>query len=95
MLVCPMERGGQTETKEIGLCSKVTRITAEGILQDISSRSMKDRTRCREKGSTFESFIELMYLPVYNGNGRTRPRTQRRTEYDIIWFGNSATGRMR
>lgn len=56
---------GIPRSKELGLCSEVSRISAEAMLQDIL-KPINEGTERREKTDhTFEAFIELVYLPVY------------------------------
>jgi len=56
---------GVPRSKELGLCSEVSRISAEAMLQDIL-KPINEGTERREKTDhTFEAFIELVYLPVY------------------------------
>lgn len=56
---------GRPKSKEIGLCSKMTRISAESILQEILRPINEGVERAISKEMTFESFIEMTYLPVY------------------------------
>jgi integrase len=56
---------GIPKSKELGLCSEVSRIAAEAMLQEIL-KPINDGTERREKTDhTFEAFIELVYLPVF------------------------------
>ena len=56
---------GLPKSKELGVCSEVSRITAEAMLQQIL-KPVNEGTEAREKTDhTFEAFIELVYLPVY------------------------------
>ena len=56
---------GQPKSKELGLVSEVSRISAEAMIQEIL-KPINEGTETREKTErTFESFVELVYLPVY------------------------------
>jgi hypothetical protein len=56
---------GVPRSRELGLCSEMTRLSAEAMLQDIL-KPINEGTEMREKTDhTFESFIELVYLPVF------------------------------
>lgn len=56
---------GKPRSKELGLCGEVSRISAEAMLQEIL-KPINEGTETREKiEHTFEAFIELVYLPVY------------------------------
>ncbi len=56
---------GRPRSKEIGLCSKMSRVAAESILQEILKPINEGVERAVLKDFTFESFVELTYLPVY------------------------------
>src|SRR5215469_4424535 len=56
---------GRPKSKEIGLCSKMSRISAESVLQEILKPINEGVERAISRETTFESFIELTYLPVY------------------------------
>lgn len=54
---------GKPKSKELGLCSKITRIEAEGLLADI----LKPINTAAQPGPpehTFQSFVEEIYLPI-------------------------------
>src|SRR5580704_13820485 len=56
---------GIAKSKELGLCSDLSRISAEAMLQDIL-KPINEGTERREKTVyTFGTFIELVYLPVF------------------------------
>lgn len=56
---------GDHRTKELGLCSKVNRIAAESLLQEILRPINEGVERRESTKSTLEQFVELVYLPVY------------------------------
>jgi integrase len=56
---------GRPKSKEIGLCSKMSRISAESVLQELLKPINEGVERAISRETTFESFIELTYLPVY------------------------------
>ncbi len=56
---------GRPKSKEIGLCSKMSRVAAESILQEILKPVNEGVERAISRETTFESFVELTYLPVY------------------------------
>lgn len=69
---------GRPRTKEIGLCSKMSRVAAESILQEILKPINEGVEQMVVKDCTFESFVELTYLPVYRrkwkgSTGMTEP----------------------
>jgi integrase len=56
---------GIPKSKELGLCSETSRVAAEAMLQEIL-RPINEGTVKRENtNQTFESFIELVYLPIF------------------------------
>ncbi len=56
---------GKPRTKELGLCSKVSRVTAESMLQEIL-KPINDGIEKRELFDVrFGQFVESVYLPVY------------------------------
>lgn len=55
---------GRHRTKELGLCSKINRLTAESLLQDIL-KPIKGAERREQSRFTFEQFTELAYPPVF------------------------------
>jgi len=56
---------GLPKSKELGLCSEMSRVGAESMLQSIL-RPVNEGAEKREKtDQTFESFVELVYLPVF------------------------------
>lgn len=57
--------GGHHRTKELGLCSKTNRLTAESLLQDILKPINEGVERREQSRLTFEQFTELAYLPVF------------------------------
>lgn len=58
------EEGGH-RTKELGLCSKVTKIAAESMLQELL-KPVNGQTEHREtQKSTFAQFVEHVYVPVF------------------------------
>ena len=57
--------GSLHRTRELGLCSKVNRLAAESLLQEIL-RPVNEGAQQEKKGDvTFEQFVELEYLPVF------------------------------
>lgn len=56
---------GRPKSKELGLCSKMSRISAESILQEILKPINEGVEQAISKEMTFESFVELTYLPVF------------------------------
>lgn len=55
---------GVPRSKELGLCSKVSRLVAESMLQEILKPVNEGTERREMRDFTFESFIELVYIPV-------------------------------
>ena len=55
---------GIPRSKELGLCSKVSRLAAESILQEILKPINEGTERREKRDFTFESFVELVYIPV-------------------------------
>ena len=56
---------GRHKTRELGICSKVTRLVAESLLQQILV-PVNDGTHRDKKGEiTFERFVEFEYLPLF------------------------------
>ncbi len=86
---------GRPRTKEIGLCSKMTKITAEGILQDILKPVNEGVERSVSKELTFESFVELTYLPVFKGKWKnsTAMTEENRIQFHLV--GTLGEERMR
>lgn len=86
---------GRPRTKEIGLCSKMAKITAEGILQDILKPVNEGVERSVSKELTFESFVELTYLPVYKGKWKnsTAMTEENRIQFHLV--GTLGEERMR
>jgi hypothetical protein len=83
---------GIPRSKELGLCSEVSRISAEAMLQDIL-KPINEGTERREKADhTFEAFIELVYLPVFEQKWKDSTKDTEATGYGVIWFGNSEIG---
>ena len=58
---------GNHRTKELGPCAKVTRLAAESMLQEILKPVNEGVERREPMKATFEQFVELVYLPVYEG----------------------------
>ena len=58
------EDGGH-RTQELGLCSKVNRLTAESMLQEILKPINDGAERREASKATFVQFIEQAYLPVF------------------------------
>ena len=60
-----MERRGGATIKELGLCSRVSRLAAEAMLQELL-KPVNDGVERREKlTATFEAFVESVYIPVF------------------------------
>jgi integrase len=77
---------GIPRSKELGLCSEVTRIAAEAKLQEIL-KPINEGTERREKTEqTFEEFIELVYFPVYEENWKdsTKDTETNRIRYHLV-----------
>jgi len=55
---------GKPKSKEIGLCSKMTRIVAEGILTEILQPVNEGAENPEKIIWTFAKFCEVVYLPV-------------------------------
>ena len=58
---------GDHRTRELGLCSKINRLTAESLLQEILKPVNEQAERRESTKFTFGQFVELVYLPVYRG----------------------------
>jgi integrase len=86
---------GRPRTKEIGLCSKMTKITAEGILQDILKPVNEGVERSVSKELTFESFVELTYLPVYKGKWKNSTAMTEENRIQVHLVGTLGEKRMR
>jgi integrase len=86
---------GRPRTKEIGLCSKMTKITAEGILQDILKPVNEGVERSVSKELTFESFVELTYLPVYKGKWKNSTAMTEENRIQVHLVGTLGEERMR
>lgn len=86
---------GRPRTKEIGLCSKMTKITAEGILQDILKPVNEGVERSVSKELTFESFVELTYLPVYKGKWKNSTAMTEENRIQVHLVGSLGEERMR
>ncbi|MFZ0592258.1 MAG: tyrosine-type recombinase/integrase [Bryobacteraceae bacterium] len=56
---------GIHRTKELGLCSKITRLNAEAMLQEILKPINEGIERRESAKFTFEQFVETAYLPVF------------------------------
>ena len=56
---------GIPKSKELGLCSEVSRVAAEAMLQEILRPINEGTVRRENPDQTFESFIELVYLPIF------------------------------
>ncbi len=55
---------GVARSKELGLCSKVSRLAAESMLQEILKPVNEGTERREKRDLTFESFIEFVYIPI-------------------------------
>ena len=86
---------GRPRTKEIGLCSKMTKITAEGILQDILKPVNEGVERSVSKELTFESLVELTYLPVYKGKWKNSTAMTEENRIQVHLVGTLGEERMR
>ena len=86
---------GRPRTKEIGLCSKMTKITAEGILQNILKPVNEGIERSVSKELTFESFVELTYLPVYKGKWKSSTAKTEENRIQVHLVGTLGEERMR
>lgn len=86
---------GRPRTKEIGLCSKMTRVAAESILQEILRPINEGVQRTIPTDVNFESFVELTYLPVYlrKWKGSTAMTEANRLRYHLV--GSLGESRMR
>jgi hypothetical protein len=58
------EEGGH-RTKELGLCSKISKLSAESMLQEILKPINEGAERKESAKFTFEQFVETAYLPVF------------------------------
>jgi integrase len=58
------EEGGH-RTKELGLCSKITKIAAKAMLQDILKPVNEGAERADKLKETFGHFVEHVYVPVF------------------------------
>lgn len=56
--------GGKPKSKEIGLCSKMDRVKAEGILTEILKPINEGAENPEKITWTFAKFCEVVYLPV-------------------------------
>lgn len=86
---------GRPRTKEVGLCSKMSRVTAESILQEILKPINEGAQRTIPMDVSFESFVELTYLPVYlrKWKGSTAMTEENRIRYHLV--GALGDSRMR
>ena len=77
---------GVPRSKELGVCSEVSRIAAEAMLQEFL-KPVNEGTERREKTEqTFEEFIELVYLPVYEQKWKdsTKDTETNRIRYHLV-----------
>lgn len=86
---------GRPRTKEIGLCSKMTKITAEGILQEILKPVNYRVERSVSKELTLGSFVELTYLPVYKGKWKNSTAMTEENRIQVHLVGTLGEERMR
>lgn len=56
---------GDHKTRELGLCSKINRLTAEAMLQEILKPINEGTERRVSPRTTFEQFVEQVYVPVF------------------------------
>jgi integrase len=86
---------GRPRTKEIGLCSKMSRVAAESILQEILKPVNEGVEQMVVKDFTFESFVGLTYLPVYRRKwkGSTAMTEVNQVEFHLV--GGLGDRRMR
>jgi hypothetical protein len=77
---------GIPRSKELGLCSEITRITAEAKLQEILTPINEGAERPERTEQTLEQFIELVYLPVYEQKWKdsTRDTETNRIPYHLV-----------
>jgi hypothetical protein len=78
---------GIPRSKELGVCNEVSRIAAEAMLQEFL-KPINEGTERREKTEqTFEEFIELVYLPVYEQKWKdsTKDTETNRIRYHLAW----------
>jgi integrase len=77
---------GIPRSKELGICGEVTRIAAEAKLQEILTPINEGTERREKTEQTFEEFIELIYLPVYEQKWKdsTRDTETNRIRYHLV-----------
>lgn len=77
---------GLPRSKELGICSEVTRIAAEAKLQEILKPINEGTERRERTEQTFEAFIELVYLPVYEEKWKdsTKDTETNRIRYHLV-----------
>ncbi|MFL6448044.1 MAG: tyrosine-type recombinase/integrase [Bryobacteraceae bacterium] len=73
----------------------MTKITAEGILQEILKPVNDGVERSVSKELTFESFVELTYLPVYKGKWKNSTAMTEENRIQVHLVGTLGEERMR
>ena len=76
---------GRPKSKELGLCSKMTRVEAEARLAEIL-QPVNVGSCLRNVARTFENFVELVYLPVYRRKWKasTAMTEVNRTQFHLV-----------
>ena len=59
--------GGKAKSKELGLCSEMSKGEAEGVLAEILQSVNAGISQGRGQVYTFEEFVNRVYLPVWRG----------------------------
>src|SRR4051794_8992138 len=77
---------GRPRSKELGVCSEVSRIAAEAMLQEFLKPINEGTDRREKTEQTFEEFIELVYLPVYEQKWKdsTKDTETNRIRYHLV-----------
>lgn len=86
---------GRPKSKEIGLCIKMSRVAAESILQEILKPINEGVERAISKETTFESFVEMTYLPVYQRKWKGSTNDTETNRIQVHLVGEIGEQRMR
>lgn len=86
---------GRPKSKEIGLCIKMSRVAAESILQEILKPINEGVERAISKETTFDSFVEMTYLPVYQRKWKGSTNDTETNRIQVHLVGEIGEQRMR
>jgi hypothetical protein len=78
---------GKPKSKEIGLCSKMDRVKAEGIFGEILKPINEGAENPEKITWTFAKFCEVVYLPVCHREWKASTDMVEANRLRYIWYG--------